>query len=35
MKYLFEITRDIEPQNSLNNFKNTIEEDIPKIEDTE
>jgi hypothetical protein len=35
IKYLFEITRDIEPQGSLNNFKNRIEEELPKIENTE
>ncbi|MBC2581758.1 DUF4865 family protein [Clostridium sp. DJ247] len=34
-KYLFEITRDIEPQESLNNFKDKIEKDIPKIDNTE
>jgi hypothetical protein len=35
MKYLFEITRDIEPQESLNNFKDKIEEDLPEIESSE
>lgn len=34
-KYLFEITREINPQESLNNFKDKIEKDIPKIENTE
>lgn len=34
-KYLFEIVRDIKPQASLKNLKNTIEEAIPKIEDAE
>lgn len=34
-KYLFEITRDIKPQSSLNNFKDTIEKDLPKIKDSE
>ncbi|EKQ56129.1 MULTISPECIES: DUF4865 family protein [unclassified Clostridium] len=35
IKYLFEITRDIKPQGSLNNFKSRIEEDLPKIKDSE
>ena len=34
-KYLFEITRDIEPQQSLNNFKERIEAELPSIENTE
>lgn len=35
MKYLFEITRDIEPQGSLNNFKDRIKEELPKIDNAE
>ncbi|MBZ9633351.1 DUF4865 family protein [Clostridium sp. FP1] len=34
-KYLFEITREIEPQESLNNLKDKIGKDIPKIDNTE
>ncbi|WP_278245283.1 DUF4865 family protein [Clostridium sp. BL8] len=34
-KYLFEITRDIEPQESLNNFKAKIKESLPLIGDSE
>ncbi|MDT8715370.1 DUF4865 family protein [Clostridium sp. 19966] len=34
-KYLFEITGDIEPQESLSNFQHKIEEILPKIEDAE
>jgi len=33
--YLFEIERDIEPQNSLKNFKNVIKEAIPAIDNSE
>lgn len=35
IKYLFEITKDIEPQGSLNNFKDKIEEELLKIENAE
>ncbi|ERI93865.1 hypothetical protein HMPREF1982_01367 [Clostridiales bacterium oral taxon 876 str. F0540] len=35
IKYLFEITGEIQPQESLNNFKDKIEQDIPKINDAE
>ena len=35
IKYLFEITREISPQESLNNLKDKIEKDIPKINNTE
>ena len=35
IKYLFEITREIPPQESLNNLKDKIEKDIPKIDNTE
>ncbi|OOM80201.1 DUF4865 family protein [Clostridium sp. BL-8] len=34
-KYLFEISREIQPQESLNNLKDKIEEEIPKIKETE
>jgi hypothetical protein len=34
-KYLFEIIRDVEPQESLINFKDRIEEELPSIENTE
>ncbi|HWO98103.1 MAG TPA: DUF4865 family protein [Bacillus sp. (in: firmicutes)] len=34
-KYLFQITREIQPQESLNNLKDKIGEDIPKIDNTE
>lgn len=34
-KYLFEVTREIQPQESLNNLKNKIEKDIPTVGDTE
>lgn len=34
-KYLFEIVGEIETQESLNNLKNKIEKDIPKIENAE
>jgi len=34
-KYVFEITREIKPQESLNNLKDKIEKNIPSIEDTE
>lgn len=34
-KYVFEIIREIEQQESLNNLKDKIEESIPKIKDTE
>lgn len=34
-KYLFEITRDIECQESLNNFKDKIKERLPLIENVE
>ncbi|MGG3564359.1 DUF4865 family protein [Neobacillus rhizosphaerae] len=33
--YLFHITRKIQPQESLNNLKDRISEEIPTIEDTE
>lgn len=35
IKYLFEITRDIYPQSSLNNFKDRIKEELPKIKNAE
>lgn len=35
IKYLFEITRDIDPQGSLNNFKDRINEEFPKIKNAE
>lgn len=35
IKYLFEITREIPPQESLRNIKDEIEKDMPKIENTE
>lgn len=35
IEYLFEITREIYPQESLNNLKDKIQTDIPKIADTE
>ena len=31
-KFLFEVTGEIAPQKSLNNFKNTIKDTIPKID---
>lgn len=34
-KYVFEITKHVEPQGSLNNFKDRIEKDIPKVEGAE
>ena len=34
-KYVFEITKEIYPQESLNNLKDKIEKDIPSFEDTE
>jgi hypothetical protein len=34
-KYIFEITREIQPQESLNNLKDKIEKDIPSFGDTE
>jgi hypothetical protein len=34
-KYVLEITREIRPQHSLNNFKNKVEEEIPKIKNAE
>lgn len=34
-KYLFEIAREIQPQESLNNFKDKIEKDISKIQNAE
>lgn len=34
-KYLFEVTRDIEPQESLNNFKAKIKESLPLSGDSE
>jgi hypothetical protein len=34
-KYLFEVTREIQPQESLNNLKDKIEKDIPTVGDTE
>ncbi|MDR3597116.1 DUF4865 family protein [Clostridium sp.] len=34
-KYLFEIVREIQPQESLNNFKEKIERDMPKIQSGE
>lgn len=34
-KYLFEIIREIKPQESLNNFKDKIMEHIPNVEETE
>lgn len=33
--FLFEIIREIEPQESLNNLKNKIDKSIPKIENAE
>ncbi len=33
--YLFQITRQIQPQESLNNLKDKIEEDIPTIDNSE
>ncbi|MBL4933497.1 DUF4865 family protein [Clostridium paridis] len=35
IKYLFEITGNIEPQVSLNNYKEKVEKELPSIEDTE
>jgi len=35
INFLFEITRDIEPKESLNNLRNCIIEGIPKIENAE
>lgn len=34
-KYLFEVTREIQPQESLNNLKDKIEKDIPSFGDIE
>ncbi|WML57684.1 DUF4865 family protein [Neobacillus sp. PS2-9] len=34
-KYLFQITREIQPQERLNNLKDKIAEQIPTIDDTE
>lgn len=34
-KYLFQITREIEPQESLNNLTGKIEKELPIIDDTE
>ncbi|MCH6267321.1 MULTISPECIES: DUF4865 family protein [Neobacillus] len=34
-KYLFQITKEIPPQESLNNLKDKIEESIPTIDETE
>jgi hypothetical protein len=34
-KYVFEIVREIQPQESLNNFKEKIERDMPKIQSGE
>lgn len=33
--YLFQLTRKIQPQESLNNLKDKIEEDIPAIDNSE
>jgi len=35
IKYIFEITREIRPQESLNNLKDKIEKNIPIIDNTE
>lgn len=35
IKYLFEVTRDIAPQDSLINFKARIKDAIPKIDNTQ
>ncbi|GAA0725290.1 DUF4865 family protein [Clostridium malenominatum] len=35
MKYLFETTGDIEPRFSLNNLKDRIKEELPRIDDAE
>ncbi|WP_238900535.1 DUF4865 family protein [Clostridium sp. YIM B02500] len=34
-KYVFEIEREIKPQGSLNNFKDEIEKNIPRIKESE
>ncbi|SFA70010.1 MULTISPECIES: DUF4865 family protein [unclassified Bacillus (in: firmicutes)] len=34
-KYLFQITREIQPQESLNNLKDKLVEDMPEIDHTE
>ncbi|MFW2501681.1 DUF4865 family protein [Clostridium diolis] len=34
-KYVFEIEREIKPQGSLNNFKDGIEKNIPRIKESE
>ncbi|GEA31596.1 DUF4865 family protein [Clostridium diolis] len=34
-KYVFEIEREIKPQRSLNNFKDGIEKNIPRIKESE
>ncbi|NRT86459.1 DUF4865 family protein [Clostridium beijerinckii] len=34
-KYVFEIEREIKPQGSLNNFKDEIERNIPRIKESE
>jgi hypothetical protein len=35
IKYLFEITRNIEPQGSLNAFIDTVKDELPKINNSE
>ncbi|MFG6496187.1 DUF4865 family protein [Fictibacillus sp. UD] len=34
-KYLFQLTRDIQPQESLNHFKDTVQAEVPTIDHTE
>lgn len=35
IKYIFEVTKEIKPQESLKNLKDEIEKDIPKLYDVE
>lgn len=35
IKYIFEVTKEIKPQESLKNLKNEIEKDMPKLYDVE
>ncbi|MBE6052962.1 MAG: DUF4865 family protein [Clostridium sartagoforme] len=35
INYIFEVTKDIKPQESLKNLNNEIEKDMPKIDDVE